>query len=212
LKKLLYHLAAILLSLTAHGLAMFSFGFTHGDEQLGDPAHVMQATILPDVTTVPQAGNLLPLNPIPTPSNAGMNFNSPLAFSLPVAGEVDTVSSIDGKTDFLNLSRAAHHYFSASELTRKPIVEYDSTAELMLNVPLSDERVAILNLFIDENGEVDFVGVNASLLPRDAKDILLNAFTQLKFTPGEIDGMPVKSQLRIEVNLEEMQPLHQPLL
>ena len=205
-------MAAILLLLVAHGLAIFSFGVPHWAEQAGDPTHVMQITILPDAPAVPQAGNLLSLNPIPTPSNAGKNFDFPLAFSLPIAGGADTISPINGKTDFLHLSQIAHHYLNASELTRKPIVEYDSIAELTLDVLLGDERVAILNLFIDESGEVDFVGVDASLLPHDAKDMLLKAFAQLKFSPGEINGMPVKSQLRIEVNLEEIPLPHQTLL
>lgn len=76
---------------------------------------------------------------------------------------------------------------------------------------MSNQRAAVLYLFINEEGSIDNIDVDVSFLPEDAQDILIKAFAKLKFNPGEIDGLPVKSQLMIEVDLEEKPEVHETL-
>jgi hypothetical protein len=95
------------------------------------------------------------------------------------------------------------YYFAAKDLTQKPLVSRDVPADLMLNVPDVPSQAARLQILISEYGDVDQVIVENSLLPEAARKIVVDAFSKLKFHPGEMNGIPVKSQLRIEVMLED---------
>ncbi|WP_133467262.1 hypothetical protein [Herminiimonas fonticola] len=96
------------------------------------------------------------------------------------------------------------YYFSAKELTQRPLVARDVPADLMLVVPDVPAQAATLQILINEYGEIDRVIVEDSLLPETAQKTVVDAFVKTRFHPGEINGVPVKSQLRIEIMLEEI--------
>lgn len=96
------------------------------------------------------------------------------------------------------------YYFAAKDLTQKPLVFRDVPVDLILNVPDVPSQAARLQILISEYGDVDKVIVENSLLPEAAQKTVVDAFSKLKFHPGEMNGIPVKSQLRIEVMLEDM--------
>jgi hypothetical protein len=60
----------------------------------------------------------------------------------------------------------------------------------------------VLTLFIDEQGVVRRVRIDEADdtgLPPLLEDTARQTFLQSAFTPGEVEGRPVRSQLRIEV-------------
>lgn len=93
-------------------------------------------------------------------------------------------------------------YFKGSELTQRPqpieSVELSYPALALLR---DDDRSGsiILRLLIAETGAVDHVLVESSDLPEVFQDETVLRFAQARFTPGQIDGVDVKSQMRIEV-------------
>ena len=96
------------------------------------------------------------------------------------------------------------YYFAAKDLTQMPLVLHDVPADLMLVVPGVPAQAATLQLLINEYGEVDQVIVEDSLLPEAAQKTVVDAFVKTRFHPGEINGVTVKSQVRIEIMLEEI--------
>ncbi len=96
------------------------------------------------------------------------------------------------------------YYFSAKDLTQRPLVVRDVPADLMLVVPDVPAQAATLQILINEYGEIDQVIVEDSLLPETAQKTVVDAFVKTRFHPGEINGVPVKSQLRIEIMLEDI--------
>ncbi len=95
------------------------------------------------------------------------------------------------------------YYFESRELTKKPLVAVDIPADFLLQVPDAPEQPAVLRLLIGEYGDVDQVIAEDVSLPERARDALVDAFKSIKFHPGEIDGIPVKSQLKITVRLSD---------
>lgn len=91
-------------------------------------------------------------------------------------------------------------YYLLRELSVRPTVLDDATTRLALEgVPA---QTVILRLFINEEGGIDRVATEQSVLPEAHAQRLIDAFAQARFLPGQLDGAPVKSQMRIEVRLE----------
>lgn len=99
-------------------------------------------------------------------------------------------------------SRLEPHYFFQSELTQKPILLHDAPADLLLAMPGLSSQALTLRLMINEHGFIDEVKVEASDLPPQTESVLLEAFSKIKFHPGKIGAAAVKSQMKIEVQLE----------
>jgi hypothetical protein len=99
------------------------------------------------------------------------------------------------------------YYFSANELSERPHVLQDVVPLLSLSIPGIETQSVILRLLINEQGTVDSIHLDHTELPDDIVRIVIAAFSNLKFEPGKIDHAAVKSQLRIEVLLENPQPV-----
>jgi periplasmic protein TonB len=63
-------------------------------------------------------------------------------------------------------------------------------------------HVGLLSLFIDETGKVVRVRVDSQTLPLEMQDAARSAFMGAAFTPGLVDGLPVRSRIRVEVTFE----------
>ncbi|WP_194722880.1 energy transducer TonB [Noviherbaspirillum malthae] len=91
-------------------------------------------------------------------------------------------------------------YYLLRELSVRPAVLEDATPGLAFEgVPA---QTVILRLFINEDGGIDRVAAEQSVLPEAHAQRLIEAFARARFLPGQLDGKPVKSQMRIEVRLE----------
>ncbi|MEJ8858355.1 energy transducer TonB [Variovorax robiniae] len=61
-------------------------------------------------------------------------------------------------------------------------------------------HAGILALYIDEQGEVRQVTADdSSVLPPAFEQAAREAFMAARFAPGQLDGLPVKSRVRVEV-------------
>lgn len=63
-------------------------------------------------------------------------------------------------------------------------------------------RVGVLALYIDEAGRVRHVEAEPPLLPPTMEQAAREAFMAASFVPGQVDGHPVRSLVRIEVVFE----------
>ncbi len=67
----------------------------------------------------------------------------------------------------------------------------------------SGTHVSELALFIDENGRVVRIRVDGPALPAAMEEAARLAFMGATFSPGQVDGLPVRSRIRVEVVFEE---------
>lgn len=63
--------------------------------------------------------------------------------------------------------------------------------------------VGVLSLFIDEQGRVQRINFDEPSLPEAFENAVQKTFMAVQFTPGEIDGVAVKSRLRVEVVFDD---------
>lgn len=92
-------------------------------------------------------------------------------------------------------------YYSAQYLHRHPIPLHP----IRPDYPLSAEHVSgrvLLLLLINEKGQVDRYQIVASEPSGIFDDTVIDAFRQASYAPGLISGIPVKSQLVVEVNFQ----------
>lgn len=98
---------------------------------------------------------------------------------------------------------AGDEYLPRSSLTRGP----EPSAEVLLAYPEGAPEghwQGVLTLFIDEHGAVQRVRVESSEvdLPPPFQEAARQAFLAARFTPGEWQGQPVRSRIRIAVEFE----------
>jgi periplasmic protein TonB len=67
----------------------------------------------------------------------------------------------------------------------------------------SGTHVSELSLFIDESGKVVRIRVDGPALPAAMEEAARLAFMGAAFSPGQVDGLPVRSRIRVEVVFEE---------
>lgn len=92
-------------------------------------------------------------------------------------------------------------YWPRNLLTRPPTPQQSIDLLYPALAPSGRFR-AVLTLFIDEQGVVQRVRIDEaddSGLPPVLEDAARQTFLRSSFTPGEIDGRPIRSRLRIEV-------------
>ncbi len=95
------------------------------------------------------------------------------------------------------------YYYSLKQLSKKPMVVSDDTASIQLFLPGNETQIVILLLLINENGAIDSVEVEQSNLNEELIAMITSEYgKKLRFSPGEIDGLAVKCQLKIQVMLE----------
>lgn len=92
-------------------------------------------------------------------------------------------------------------YLPRSLLTRPPAPQ-QSIDLLYPDLAPSGQFRAVVTLFIDDRGVVQRVRIDEaddSGLPPALEDVTRQTFLRSAFVPGEIDGRPTRSRLRIEV-------------
>jgi TonB family protein len=94
------------------------------------------------------------------------------------------------------------YYVRSDVLNEQPSVLLDISADLPLSAPNGPiQKMAVLELLINEYGEVDRVVVESSSFSEADQDLIVQAFKKAKFKPGRVNGVPVKSRLRIETSV-----------
>jgi hypothetical protein len=94
------------------------------------------------------------------------------------------------------------HYFEATEWTDAPALIHDINAEQLLVSPRLTAHPLLITLFINEQGGIDKVEIGGRPLPEFEKQLVDIAFAGARFQPARAGGLPVKSRLDIELNLE----------
>lgn len=99
---------------------------------------------------------------------------------------------------------AGSWYFSRSELTRPPALLDEAQVQLPALADNADRAAApsgrlVLRVLVGAGGEVDRVEVASSTLPPAFAESAVAAFSQVRFRPGEIEGVAVSSEARFEI-------------
>ncbi|WP_325394274.1 hypothetical protein [Undibacterium sp.] len=94
------------------------------------------------------------------------------------------------------------YYFPSYQLTEKPRVELDIPPTLALSLNNSSPRTTVLRLLISETGDIDQVIIEESSFSEEEQRLIIEACKQMKFEPGKLDGLPVKTAMRIEMTVE----------
>jgi len=96
-------------------------------------------------------------------------------------------------------------YYLQQELSQQVRVVVDDTARL--NVPI--RQVVTMTLYINESGSVDDVTIdNAGVLTDDEKEQLISGFRNMLFLPGMRGAKIVKSQFRIQLEINRRVIFH----
>jgi TonB family protein len=88
-------------------------------------------------------------------------------------------------------------------LPRSALTEGASPID-MVDLPYPDQAPsgsfrAELTLFIDQSGSVRRVRIEEGALPAALEDVARQAFLRARFVPGSIDGVAVRTRMRIEI-------------
>lgn len=92
-------------------------------------------------------------------------------------------------------------YFPAEKLTRQPELAEAIDDKLNESFEAGFRGHAVIRLFVDESGKVDKVSVLESTLPVDVEGIVVTLFFKARYRPGEIDGVPVMSEMTVSADL-----------
>lgn len=100
------------------------------------------------------------------------------------------------------LSLPEPRYFPANELSEGTSVLQDIPPEKTIALPDAPLQPARIKLLINEQGDIDKIVFEDSLLSDEARHFVQDSFATVKFKPGKIGDLAVKTQLRVEVTLE----------
>lgn len=96
-------------------------------------------------------------------------------------------------------------YFSSDLLTVRPYpltqLESPDLREPLQNV---GEGRVVLRVWVSNVGEVTATETESTNLPIAVHEAVVSAFQRIRFKPGEIDGKPVGSILRVEMTYEDI--------
>ena len=101
------------------------------------------------------------------------------------------------------LAAARTHYFAASSLDVKPY----PLRRVDLELPQEKNGIEYygklrLKVYINADGGVDRVEATQSTVPAKFRDDAVKAFSQVRWEPGRIWGIRVKSLKRVEIDFE----------
>lgn len=102
-------------------------------------------------------------------------------------------------------SPAGGWYFSRTDLTVPPKLLNEpalQTAEMSAAGMSAQGGKVVLRVFIGADGAVDRVEVLKSNVSPAFEEAVVNAFSRVRFRPGEIEGVAVTSETRFEIPFE----------
>lgn len=180
-------LHAAILSLPVGGL-MGGWGASPSSEDVP-----IRATLRPTPDqTVGTAANADAPEPSQVPATAAPA--KPLADVAPVAETIRREPA-----DVVTIPGA---YVDARQLTELPKPLAEPPLDMLLSI-LARPGVARLILFIDQSGRVTSVEVDSTTLPPEATERAVAIFSGVRFSPGLIGNLAVRSRIPITVGAEE---------
>lgn len=141
-------------------------------------------------------------------ANATPLPSAPVMHPLP-QNEMDAIEPSAPQAPSAPEASASHTYVNAADLTTKPRAMTEVFLSFPPNAPGGLYKLTLV-IHIDEHGLVDHINVSDTDLPHVFADTAINAFSQIQFTPGQVDGNPVKTSLTIEVTFDSEVPLASP--
>lgn len=127
-----------------------------------------------------------------------------------VRSQSTKISTTDETPIIVISGKSEAHYFQPIELSEKPQLVSNDYSSMLLALPGVPAQSAVLRLLINENGDIDHVTIDETFLSESAARVVKDAFLKIKFYPGKIGNIPVKSQLRILVELNDVDPAVRP--
>jgi hypothetical protein len=192
-----YHIAALALSVAAHG--MLGFAYMNG----GQREEVKFSSPMPSiaVSLVASSNNANLLGLVTSQSRQVDTSSHAVTEQQSISPVVATENSL------VDLHKPAEpYYFPAKELSERPLVMQDIPPDVGVLFPDMPAQNVIVWLLINEAGEVDQVKLERfNSLPDDAELLLQQVFANIKFYPGKINGLAVKSKIKIEIAIEPPQ-------
>jgi TonB family protein len=94
-------------------------------------------------------------------------------------------------------------YYTTDQLTKRPQPTSEPRLEVPEIGPIFASGKVILKIWINELGKVDSVDVEKSDLAQAIAATAAAAFARLHFVPGELNGRPVGTMMRIEVTYDD---------
>lgn len=98
--------------------------------------------------------------------------------------------------------RADPYYFELRELSQRPQLASLVEVEAVTDARPAQPGRLLARVLIGEQGSVEHVQIDESDLPSAFEQAAIDAFLQARYTPGQIDGRAVRSQIRIEVTYD----------
>lgn len=143
--------------------------------------------------------------PSPQPRAVTSAVPVPLAASTPAAlAPVAYGAGPAPADDVPGLAGAFDVYIPRPQLTVAP----QPRSEIVLGYPADGPDIgqfaAVITLFIDEEGWVRHVRVEGDELPQSLVHAARATFSGARFSPGQVDGQPVKSRIRVEAVYESL--------
>ena len=103
------------------------------------------------------------------------------------------------ETDLPQPGIAVEMYYPRSALNHPPSLLQDVDLSTLAAIAGDDSKNVVLELFVSEQGTIDRIAFEPGTLDESVQEKLQELLLQLKFSSGEIDGMAVKSRIKIEV-------------
>lgn len=100
----------------------------------------------------------------------------------------------------------AREYYTTDQLTKRPQPLTVADLDAPEIRPIVASGKLVLKLWINEFGVVADVAVEKTDLPQAFSRTAVAAFRGLRFAPGERDGQPVGTVMRIEVSYDDGRP------
>lgn len=188
------HRTALVLVLSMHATAVFLLGASTGQAKQQDrPPEVFKVSLLPMEGRAAQA-------------QAGQPAEEARSAGEPDPGQAPGRSEMRENSGPVTITQpSGPHYFRLRELTQPPELLRDAAADLVLRIPGLPPQPVILRLLISDEGNVDRVVIEDSYLAKDVERQVTEAFSNMKFSPGRIGRVAVRSQMRVEARLETME-------
>lgn len=120
---------------------------------------------------------------------------------LPAVAEAVSKQPVEPLPAVAAETRNARAYLPVSKLSERPLILQDIDP-LLTNTQDAVTQQLILQLLINEYGDVDQVLVEDAAVPTELLRQLQQRFVKARFLPGRLQGLAVPSALRIEVTVQ----------
>jgi hypothetical protein len=186
-----FHLAGLfLLQRDGH----FQYGSTHGASAPGIASPALTVSIVAEHYAEIQTATVLPAPALAEP------ISPPIT---PIETELGNGTALPGASA---KESDALEYLAAGQLTRLPVPITDVDLNVAAINDIAIDGEIKLTLFVNTDGEIDYVvsSLDKNEAARVFADRIKERFKNAHFTPGEINGKAVNSQIRITVISESL--------